>query len=355
MEFPTQFGPPSKSYLFSNFPGKHLTGSLKVVDMTAGNSQPVVTHEKCRKGLPMVFNLSNGHQTVMTGYDTGTQANHMSLKLAKEMGLKVHSEGENKSKFRLANGKVVESIGRVTASVTFANGSSADGQGSISCSFNIFKTLAVPAIMGMAFLEATKTLSRFTSRLVNLPQDFRRALRICAVGDAQNEVVCTIAGEPVVARADTGSEIALVSEKFARQRRFSLQSGCEELMFADGTKGYTTGCVDLDFRLGHVEDGDALSLSKRVRFHVLRNLQFDVLLDEDLVNDFKVFQEGSSELVSNIRELIPSLAPIIHLSSIEKAISNGGRRLKGWMLSMVGREQESEPAVANGDGKCLRF
>src|SRR5579871_6880980 len=96
------------------------------------------TYKKCCKGLPMMFNLpSNSRKLVMTSYDSGTQANHMSLGLADEMGLELLSGKQDKSAFRLANGTIVKSIGRVSVPVAFANPSSADDLESIHCYFNV--------------------------------------------------------------------------------------------------------------------------------------------------------------------------------------------------------------------------
>lgn len=184
----------------------------------------------------------------MTSYDTGTAANRMSLAQAKGPGLTVTTTLEETARFRLANGKIIRSIGRTSAQISFKKGSEKNGQ--ILCFFNVFETLAIPILMGLKFLDATETLSRFRDRLVDLPSRMLRSLRVCTIGNGSNEVVCVVNGREVHATGDTGSEIALISGRYARSRRLKKLDGVEEIQFADGSIGYTSGAAVVTLSLG---------------------------------------------------------------------------------------------------------
>ncbi|KAL1606262.1 hypothetical protein SLS60_003664 [Paraconiothyrium brasiliense] len=294
---------------------------------------------KVRKGLPLCFSTTAGTQEILTKYDTGTMANHMSLDLAKELDYDIDYSPHSQGQFTMANGKIVTAVGRITTDVTFLG----DGKGEkMTCYFNVFKSLAFPALIGMAFLHATETLSKYTSRLVDLPMDYRRSLRLCAVGEATNQVHCVINGNGIVAHADTGAEIALISAECATREKLVIEENCEELMLADGSIDHTTGFTDVNFR--PKRDWQ----SKTVRFHVLTGLQFDILLDEDLVNDFDVFRNKACSLVNGMREMIPSLAPVIHLGSkLERAVANAGDKMKCWTKRLFTSNTES---IANPYG-----
>ncbi|KAF2649672.1 hypothetical protein K491DRAFT_783180 [Lophiostoma macrostomum CBS 122681] len=306
--------------------------------------------KKSRKGLPLIFELVQGQKTVMTGYDTGTQANHISLELAEEMGYEIASSEEDKAEFELANGKIIESIGRISAVIKFAQDERAGDKTTVTCYFNVFRKLALPALIGMAFLSATETLSTYTSRLVELPQDWKRSLRLCAVGSTSNHVSCVLDGKRVFAHADTGAEIALVSGEYAMRHGLLKGYSCEEIMLADGSIVYTSGHSDVEFFVPPFgTESWKLAERKLVRFHVLKNLQFDVILDEELVENFRVFQQGAHALISGGTRAMSSIATIIRMGSVEKAIHTMTERVKDWKRGKSPAEAKAESSGSAGD------
>jgi hypothetical protein len=294
------------------------------------------------QGLPLLFEVSTGVKEVMTGHDTGTHDNHMSLELARKLGYEVDTEDACKGQFQLPNGKLIEAVGRVTAQVQFAQGAGSKTT-SIKCHFNVFSRLALPALIGMAFLDATETLKLYRSRLVTLPADWKRTLRLYGVGSATNQVTCIIAGREVKANADTGSEIALVSGKYAMRLGFLREYSCEELELADGSLEYTSGFVDIQLSIrtpqndGYKRDNWT---TKTVRFHVLENLHLDVILDEVIVDDFEIFQNGIGAIVLATTNITPSLATIIHLRTVEQSISKTPEKIRGWASSLLSITKE---------------
>jgi hypothetical protein len=301
----------------------------------------------------MIFNPETNQKVVMTSYDTGTQDNHMSLAVAKDMNLEITIDKENKGKFALPTGAIIESLGRTSAKVRFANRSAVE-ESTMMCFFNIFKTLAHPVCMGMTFLGATETLSKHTFRLVDVPGRMNRPLRLCSLGDIASQVSCEIDGKRAIAQADTGSEIALISGKFAHDNGLRRREyGCEEIMLADGSIVYTSGCADVFFSVSK----SASHLKKRdvewgrIRFHVLDNLHFDALLDEDLVDQFDVFGRNAQALISTDQPLIPILSPIIHLRSVERTISQGVKKAKVLVKLLIDPNGSTDPEASTTQSK----
>lgn len=91
-------------------------------------------------------------------------------------------------------------------------------------------------------------------------------------------------------------------------------------MLADGTFEHTSGSVDILLTLPEYLDSGRVPWQK-IRFHILENLKIDLILDEELVNDFDLFQGTSISLINDRDGTTPSLAPIIHLGPIEIAVS----------------------------------
>ena len=112
----------------------------------------------------MVFASQLGKQDVMTGYDTGTESNHIALDLAQTLGYEMTTDEDSKARFQLPNGAIVESVGRIAAKVEFARKKVSEDEVTIECFFNVFRTLALPVLMGMSFLRATETLTKHAQR-----------------------------------------------------------------------------------------------------------------------------------------------------------------------------------------------
>ncbi|KAI4928751.1 hypothetical protein J4E85_005371 [Alternaria conjuncta] len=293
-----------------------------------------------RRGLPLLLEAHGGQQEIMTCYDTGTHDNHISRAKAIELGYTIEPSPDTKAGFQLPNGKVIKAVGQIFVAVQFAKRVGPEAA-SMVCRFNVFEKLASPILIGMTFLKATQTITKYTSRMVNLPPTWKRSLRLCAVGSATNQVACIIDGRKVTAYADTGSEIALISGPYARERGFSISQGCEELELADGSLEYTSGFADLDIRVLNPDDWEKCPRSKSkwklnpiseiestmIRFHVLEGLQFDVILDEEATDILNIFQGGFATILSAASSFISGICPIIHLRSVEASLAKAKERM----------------------------
>ena len=282
--------------------------------------------QRRRRGLPLLLEAKGGIQQVMTCYDTGTYDNHMSHAKAVELGYSVTPSLDDGRSFQLPNGSVIKPVGHVDVTVQFARHVGPEPT-SMTCRFNVFKNLALPVLIGMTFLQATQTITKYTSRMVDLPMTWKRSLRLCALGSATNQVSCIVDGRRVSAAADTGSEIALISSKYARRRSIHVQHSCEELELADGSLVYTSGFADLMIHALDLNGWGKGTKTKTVRFHILENLQFDVLLDEGIIDELNIFQDGLATIMSAASGIMPSLAPIVHLRSLEASLAKASDRL----------------------------
>jgi hypothetical protein len=299
------------------------------------------TH-KGGKGLPLCFSTATGTEEIMTKYDTGTMGNHISLDLAKKLDYPIDRGPQSRGQFKMANGKTITAVGRIKADIAFLGDKQVN---KTTCYFNVFEKLAFPALIGMAFLHATETLSKYTSRLVNLPEDCRRSLRLCAVGEATNQVQCLVNGKAVTAHADTGAEIALISAEYATRNNLVVENGCEELMLADGSIDYTKGFSDVAFSLKSSWMQTSGWDKNTVRFHVLDNLQFDVLLDEDIVEVFELFKDRAYSFIDGMLEIIPSIAAIVHLGRrLEEGIFDARQKVRGWTKGLRASKTQGTPA-----------
>ncbi|KAI4679075.1 uncharacterized protein J4E88_006367 [Alternaria novae-zelandiae] len=290
--------------------------------------QPAAKGKARRRGLPLLLESHGDMTEIMTCYDTGTHENHMSRAKAIELGYNIDPSPDIAAAFQLPNGKIIKAVGHVVVAVQFARREGPKAS-SMTCHFNVFDRLALPVLIGMTFLQATETITRYTSRMVDLPTTWKRSLRLCAVGNATNQVACTIDGRAVSAAADTGSEIALVSGEYAMKHGLLRDYSCEELELADGSLEYTSGHADVTVRVLTKEDvycGNPWK-TKKVRFHVLKNLQFDVILDEETIDDLSIFENGVAKIVAAASSIVPSISTIIHLGSVEASLTQASDTL----------------------------
>ena len=308
-----------------------------------------------RRGLPLLLEAHGGSREVMTCFDTGTHDNHMAFAQAIEMGYTINPSPDNESSFQLPNGKIIKAVGHVVVAVQFAR-HVGPGAASITCHFNVFEKLALPVLIGMTFLRATETLTKYTSRMVDLPAIWKRSLRLCTMGNATNKVACTIDGRAVYATADTGSELTLVSGTYAAKHRLLYEPGCEELELADGSLEYTSGFADVIIRILATNSWE----TKVIRLHIWEALQLDVILDEETVEDLRLFQDDFATIISAASYIVPSLSPIIHLGSVEASFMQAGDKLrektklirtslKSKICSIFSRPNSSPTAVMSGN------
>jgi len=218
--------------------------------------------------------------------DSGSYENIMHKNMATKLGLHVNESPINQRVFRMADSRYIQALGCTSAQCTFAH----QPEVIFQCTFYIFPSLIAPVIMGLRFLEETETLTTHRHRVeVSQIPDTERA-RVLALGNPKSHIWCSFNGKPVVASADTGSEIDLISMDFAKRCKLLLRTTrpnqCEVQM-ADGSVVGVEGQVEAYVSLGLESVAYAPTLQHR--FYVLNGLTCDVVFGDNFVSNNDVF------------------------------------------------------------------
>lgn len=251
---------------------------------------------KIRIGLPIRLNASGGLVSVLACADTGSEENIISDELAKSLGYS-YGTTSGPQQFMLANGNIVESIGCITTRCSFENHGS-DPAEAITCIFHVLLKLAAPLIVGMAFLEETKTLIEHRERLVRFPRPAIQALNVYSVGRPRKQLHCRLNENSVLATPDTGSEVDLISPRFALERGlFTIRGSGEMIEFADGSVALTSGIVQATLQvIGGGNINSSIQSTISFEFLLLDTLVHDVLIGEDSLEELRVFTQNQNSL-----------------------------------------------------------
>ena len=183
---------------------------------------------------------------VCTKPDTGARANLMALSFAESIGLHLFDrEPESQVSFLMANGCLINSIGRVTARWRFKKGETE----SYTISFYVFAECCFDVIIGDSFLRETQTMSTNEHRLswVPRPEWALYVRRINLLGCPSQRMKGKLGGDEVFALADSGAEGGnLVSYEYAKRRGWltgDLFGKRNLLQFPDGSQSRTEGQV----------------------------------------------------------------------------------------------------------------
>jgi hypothetical protein len=228
---------------------------------------------------------------------------------------------------RLADSGTIDAIGQVRLHCAFPKAN--EGGEMPDTIFRVYDTLAmgVSVIIGRPFLDATETLTKYTSRLKQrfLPLGHHLP-RVMRLQPCKTYIRVYIDSLMAYAYADTGSEADLISSSYAARRGFKIHDVCLEerrIALADGRILNLDGKACVKFQLPpppnkrqpELEDesqkGDAglvyglrqLSIdsdapkepNKSRDFYVLDGLDCDVLLGQallDAIDAFKSHQEA---------------------------------------------------------------
>ncbi|TGJ81554.1 hypothetical protein E0Z10_g7192 [Xylaria hypoxylon] len=299
--------------------------------------------QKKRHVLPIIIGSDADAVEIMTCPDSGSDENIISLEFVHRLGLKIHGSGHEPRRFSLANGKITEAIGQVTAQCSFSAGSPSDIS-IFDCFFHVFKSLAVPVIIGMEFLEQTETLSKHRDRLVEQLVPSMQALRVNSVGRPRRNLICSLNTYVGCASADTGSDLDLVSLRFARYGAFNIKPAHEQLEFADCSVGHTSGVIKVSFCVGDVEGFLPCGNIVRLEFYVLEDLNVDILLGQDTVDVLNVFSLYTEYFIPSIPKLGGSNVNIIsHKGTLERLASKIVDKMKDKTLSGTSRQNTGSP------------
>lgn len=272
--------------------------------------------QKPRISLPIIIN----YKIIYSHPDSGSEDNIIALPCAKRLGLDIDTDYQHQKIFYLASRVVVRSLGRVTTLCTFSK----DRGTKIMSSFYVFQTLLFEVVIGMAFLDLTETLTKHTCRLQKQPRQPglpHLIPRVSALNYPRRGIQCVVYCKDILANADTGSEMNLISlcNALLRGLRQDIDvSGTQwKVQLADGRITQLVGKVDLTIRFG------ARGFTELTRtFYVIPDLTCHLLLGEEILEEIDAFQSYRDTLVIEENALGSSgVCTIVWLNSTKESIS----------------------------------
>ena len=174
--------------------------------------------------------------------------------------------------------------------------------------------------MGMAFLDETETLSNKRYRLEPRLSLGGEPFENCSINNPTRRLLCIAATEPVLANADTGSEIDLLSLAYCQKRNFvvaPINRDESQVQFADGSVSHLVGAVDMTIIIGHVN-----GIRFKVKFYVLEDLTCDLLLGEDILNEtdaFRTYENAFS--IENDGDSVAEVNTIVWFNTFERFLT----------------------------------
>jgi len=286
---------------------------------------------KPRLGLPITLHKQGVLATVLACADTGADVNIISDEVAKTLGYSEYDALPEKKEFALANGKLVEAIGMIESVCSF--GIETESILTMTCAFYVLLKAATPIIMGLSFLEQTKTMTEHRDRLVRVPTPALQALSVCSIDKPRWLLSCELNHRETLATPDSGSEIDLISPSFAAERGLTVYPGEEAIQMADGSIAITAGFVRVDMAVASINTSSPNSHEKSfitVDLLLLDSLSHDLIVSEDSLEELQVFTEHSSALIPAPQESGPlGINRIRHLGAIDRIVSWVKKMIRG--------------------------
>jgi len=266
--------------------------------------------------------------------DSGSAKNIVSKSLVTRENWEIRREPEDLKDFEMGSGKCTRSIGRVRLSVQLPGKTLQNPKQW----FYVFETCAVDMVLGMEFLEEAEILTKNRHLLEACPTELRDFSALLWIGSPKhddsagvikNRLRCSLDGRDLVAVADTGSDLNMMSFECAKRERFPIDTreGARTwVKFGDGSKSRTIGQVyvdnlSLDWRTtetpaskqllpnlsnskGKADNGNSQEDDDDGQFctvfHVLPGLPCDVIFGRDLLDQLDAF--------NRCPDLMPSLS-----------------------------------------------
>jgi hypothetical protein len=145
---------------------------------------------------------------------------------------KLHVESKITDIIQLPDGRLVETLGTVDLSFSFASESR-----SFTATFTILPRCVHDLILCGPFLRQTQTLTTFKHRIQQSLLPAQAPIRVCLHGTPQEGVVGSINGRFVFACPDTGSEVNVIRRDtaIALGLKISVDPETTLLEFVDGS------------------------------------------------------------------------------------------------------------------------
>ncbi|KAK5119304.1 hypothetical protein LTR85_007660 [Meristemomyces frigidus] len=213
--------------------------------------------------------------------DKGASTNVLSQRYVQRRGIKYDPVA--RFSIKLAQGRRATVIGTVNLPFSYI------GETEVHhLDFYVLAHCIRDVILGSPFLRLTQTFERFAHRVSRKLRDIKHT---CVRYSGSSErMVGSLDGLTVKALPDTGSDVMLLSAKYARQRGFVVNEDSMQqidLRFADGSVGRTSGLVE-GLEWAYTTNDASKYLCD---FYVLEDLECDVLLSYDFLWQTDAFSE----------------------------------------------------------------
>lgn len=280
--------------------------------------------------MPLQFCGKTDVIQVMACLDSGSDNIIMSERLAEGLGLCVRQPHDSTKSFILPNGETVAAVGEVRAHLSMAVRSPPEVS-LPECTFHVFRSLAVPVIIGLELLQQFETATRYTVRMMEYSLPIPRPLRTKGYGVAKKDLVCRLGEHKGLATLDTGSDFDLVSLDFARSGEFNILPAQVKVQFADCSIGYTSGFIQASLSIGKLDnqhDFTSGEVSQIFEFHVLDNLTTDIILGQETIESLDIFNKHADSIISGTPHPGQSHVRIIrHVGTVENFCSRAWNKL----------------------------
>lgn len=187
--------------------------------------------------------------------------------------------------------------------------------------FHVLPKCIHDIILGKPFLKATRTFSALTNFDRRVKARFVHGLRrhhLLYLGDSAPRFQGVINGVPEHALADLGAKLMVMDEDYALSMNLPISYGNRtELVFADGSTGYTSGTVknvEWEFGPGNLESGSIANLRRwktesskpsgirrdhYLDFHILKNAPANVILSDSFLFSTNAYSEFDCFLIDD--------------------------------------------------------
>ncbi|KAH8816615.1 hypothetical protein F5884DRAFT_873315 [Xylogone sp. PMI_703] len=174
--------------------------------------------------------------------DSGSSKNIISKAFASGKRLKIHQQSKDIKRFQMGSGKNVWSVGRVYLHIKIP-GLPFKWK---KRSFYVLEGCPVPIVIGMPLLGKAEIHTKNRHLLETCPADWSNISQFLWIGSPRNRLNCSLGGHDLVAIADTGSDLNLMSLECAKKKRFDIDTRPEvrrRVRVGDGTEVETIGRV----------------------------------------------------------------------------------------------------------------
>lgn len=249
-----------------------------------------IQHHKSMRRVVRLPGFINNHK-ISALPDTGAARNMMSASYARKHKIPILQESEYRRSFKLANGKTVRSRG--IARITWAFNDRQDK--TYDLEFHILADCPCDVLIGAKFLQETETLSVHRHRLKKCKVSTRDIRFVNLCGSPSQLLLGLLNSESISALPDTGSEVNLISEKYARDHELIIDTDDDSrglLQFADGTTQEALGQVTAQWAFR-----DDIDNPINVTFEVLAECAYDVILGHEILYRHEAYVKHRTCLV----------------------------------------------------------